>query len=193
MGYNQSDKDLVLRYIDGVKNVLDYGSQNNYTTTLPNPPFISEWYKGMGIDYYCIDLAGDNGAFKANLAYPIHNSDEWTFFLPSDIFENGFDLTVDAGSKEHFCQAESYPVTSFHEGYINSVYPENVTDALAGFYWGWKNQFELTKTDGIIISVNPKTGHWENHCHHWIDRDFYVELCKISDMEYLELYESSVS
>lgn len=181
MGYNQSDKDLVMRHLGGVKSVLDIGSQNDYTTTQHNPPFISKWYNEMDVFYHCFDLAGDNGAAQVNLAFNqnfTHHEYHWPY-----------SMTVDMGSKEHFCQAESYPVTSFHDGCINSVYPQGITDSLAGFYWGWKNQFDLTVVGGTIISVNPKTGNWPGHGYHYISEEFYVQLEAMSDLSILELYE----
>lgn len=188
MGYNQSDKDLVLRHLKGVKTVLDYGSQVDYSVPLTDKPlYISEWYESMGIHYDCIDLAGDNGAYKLNLAYEL-------FVFPDVIdlprqFYLQYDLTVDGGSKEHYCQAQSYPVTEFHNGEIKSVYPKNVTDALLGYYWGWRNQFELTKKGGKIICVNPKSGFWPSHGYHYLNMDFYERLCELSDLQIVELYE----
>lgn len=182
MGYNQSDKDLVLRNLGDVKSVLDYGSQVDYSVPLADKPlYISEWYKSMGIEYTSYDLAGDNNSIKVNLAYE----------LPFPINIDQFDLTVDCGCKEHYCQAESYPVTSFHNGEINSVYPAGETDPLQGFYWGWRNQFNSTKEQGKMISVNPRSAHWENHGYTFLTVAFYERLQEVADIRIIELYEDA--
>lgn len=177
MGYNQEDKEIVLRHIEGVKSVLDMGSANDYTYGVEYPPFISEWYKSIGIyNYACIDLAGDNNALKYDVSHPV------------DIGEK-FDMLVNAGFSEHVVQMDGYVTVAFHDGHINSIYPKEVTDARLGFYYCWKNMFSFVINGGIMIHVNPKSGYWEGHGYTYLTREFYVEICKISDLEYLELYE----
>lgn len=186
MGYNQSDKELVLRHIDGAKNVLDLGACVDYSVPLTDKPlFISEWYKSMGIEYDAIDLAGDNNSLPFNLAHELFDDILMTAFYCS------YDVTVCCGTKEHVVQAESYPVTAFHNGEINSVYPQDVKDALRGFYYAWKNQFNLTKEQGKIISVNPRSGHWPGHGYHYLTVAFYERLQEVADIRVIELFEDA--
>ena len=64
MGYTKFTVDLISRHLEGVKSVIDLGSQNLYIENLEKPPFASGWYEERGIEYTCIDLAGDNNAIK---------------------------------------------------------------------------------------------------------------------------------
>lgn len=166
MGYTQQEVDLIGKYIKPGISVLDYGSQNDYTTGVKDPPFISEWYKRMGVtDYTCIDLAGDNNALKLDVSHPVKFSREW-------------DIVVDAGFGEHIVQAAEYETIGFHDGYINSVYPIDsaITDKLFGFYNFWLNKHTACKMGGYIISINPESGSWPLHCYRWITKDFYIWL-----------------
>lgn len=173
MGYTQFEIKLIEKYLPEIKSVLDIGSQNDYTTSQENPPFISEWYKSKGIEYTSIDLAGDNGSLKLNLAYPI------------DLGKK-FDAVVDCGTGEHIVQAEDYPITQFHDGYINSVYAKNPICIDEGFYDFWLNKNNLLKEDGLSISVNPLTGMWPQHGYTYLGEDFYKELANVSGYELLE-------
>lgn len=88
MGYNQEDKEIVLRHIEGVKSVLDMGSANDYTYGVEYPPFISEWYKSIGIyNYACIDLAGDNNALKYDVSHPVDIGEKFVnlFYCNHDV------------------------------------------------------------------------------------------------------------
>jgi hypothetical protein len=56
---------------------------------------------------------------------------------------------------------------------------EHCTD----FYNTWKNKFHACKTDGFIISENPRTRSWPGHGNSYVTIDFYKELEAISDLE----------
>lgn len=159
--------------------VIELGSQNLYLSSDPNPPFASEWYRKNGFEEYdCIDLAGDNDALDFDLAYYI------------DERFHKYDLVTDFGTSEHVVQMDGFTTAEFHEGHIHSVYPIDVKDAEAGFYYCWLNKFNLCKKGGIIISENPKSGHWPDHGYHYITKDFYEKLSDITDLEIVELGES---
>lgn len=157
------------------KNVLELGAQNNYSTneTL-KPPFMSEWYEEKGIEYSCIDLAGDNNAIIKDLSKPLRLSKR-------------FNLITDFGTSEHTVSSEEYETVSFHEGHIHSVYPKSVIDTELAYYNCWLNKHSLLKYDGIMISVNPLTGNWVGHGYSYINEDFYKKLCLFSDYKILEL------
>lgn len=180
MGYTEKETDIIGKYLNGsIKNILDFGSQNDYRSVDKNPPFVNKFYEEHGIyDYVCIDLAGDNNSIKLNWSYPI-----------SDAFTREFDLVVDAGSSEHSAQSDSYIKTSFHEGYINSVYPEGEINIDEGYYNCWLNKHNLLKIGGIMVNVNPKQGNWPDHGYSYISEDFYRELVKMAGYEILELGE----
>lgn len=175
MGYTQFDIDLVEKYLHNVKSVLDFGSQNDYSTGLEKPPFISEWYKLKRIDYTCIDLAGDNNSLKLDLSE----------VLPTPV---KFDLVCDIGTSEHCVQMNEYESIPFQDGYINSIYPKGEIKSIEqGYYNCWLNKHNLCKVGGLIISENPLTGHWPEHGYSYLTESFYKELESFTDFEILEL------
>jgi hypothetical protein len=152
-----------IRLLEGVisqqspKTVIELGAQNLYHTSQNPPPYASGWYESKGISYKCIDLSGENGALKIDLAKPIKKK------------LGTFDLVTDFGTSEHISQ-------------------EN--DKALGLYNCWLNKHNLLKVGGIMISENPKTGHWPLHGFHFYTEAFYKELCKISSYEILQLGEN---
>lgn len=175
MGYTKFTKELVLSAIKEtpVKSVLDLGSCNDYDIGGDKPPFISEWYKSMGIQYTSIDLAGDNGAKKEDLSKRIVTPERW-------------DLVVDAGTSEHVVVMKGYESVSFHEGHINSIYPREVENIEQGYYNCWLNKFNLCRMGGVIVSENPKTGHWKDHGYTYLNRSFYELLSIMADVEVIQ-------
>lgn len=157
------------------ENVLELGSQTNYSTKEQNkPPFISEWYEERGISYTCIDLAGDNNAIVQDLSKPI-------------ILNNKFDLVTDFGSSEHCVCSDEYEKVSFHDGHINSVYPKKVLNVDEAYYNCWLNKHKLLKDNGIMISVNPLTSNWLHHGYSYINEEFYKRIAEFTDYEIIQL------
>lgn len=163
-----------------IKNVCELGSQNLYLDNSDKPPFASSWYEERGIDYTCIDLAGDNKAKEIDLS----------FSVPEDM-KNFFDLVTDFGTSEHVVQMESFTKTAFHEGHINSIYPEKIRENgdIWGIYNCWKNKHDMLKCSGVMVNVNPKFGNWPDHGYHYYTLDFYNELCSINGYEIVVLEE----
>lgn len=157
--------------------VLEFGSQTNYTTAEQlKPPFMSEWYKERGIEHDSIDLAGDNNSKKLN----------WSKHL---LVDKLYTLVTDWGSGEHSAQKESYISIPFHDGHINSIYPDGhptKEEIERGFYTCWWNKHNFLGHEGIMFNVNPLTSHWENHCYSWIGENFYHEFVKIAGYELIE-------
>jgi hypothetical protein len=175
MGITSRDVELLeyVMRIRRIESVIECGSQNLFLahTDKDKPPFAREWYESRGIQYKCIDLAGDNKAMIKDLAFPITGIGQ-------------FDLVTDFGTGEHVCKlnynaGEKYQFIGWHEGHMNSAYPEiKPTDAQVreGFYNFWKNKHDFCAPGGFILSVNPKTGNWGNHGYTWLDKSFYMEL-----------------
>ena len=177
MGITKTDILLLEKYITPeTKTVCELGSQNLYIDDNPTPPFASKWYQDKGLEYHCIDLAGDNGAITYDLAY----------YIP---FGFPFDLVTDFGTSEHVVQMDGMKKVSFHDGHIHSVYPDGIKSIEAGFYKCIMNKHFLLKVGGICISVNPKTGQWKGHGYSYYTKEFYTELCRIMEYELLELGE----
>lgn len=158
--------------------VIELGSQNLYISNDPNPPFSSSWYKEKKFsEYDSIDLAGDNNSKQFDLSYPILINDK-------------YDLVTDFGSSEHVVQMSGYTSVSFHDGYINSIYPSGeIINIDMGYYNCWLNKFNLCKVGGAIVSENPKHGHWKNHGYSYIETGFYEKLISVSDLEIVKLGE----
>ena len=171
MGITSSDVLLIEKamQIKHVKNVIEYGSQNMYIDEHRDPkkpPFASDYYNSWGIPYHCIDLAGDNNAFKLDLSRP----------LPPHHIR--YYLVTDFGTGEHIVQTEMVPYT-FQEVGITSVYPKQEPtreEIRKGYYYGWKNKHDLAMVGGLILSVNPKTGNWPGHGYTYIDKKFILAL-----------------
>lgn len=160
-----------------IKNVLQFGEQNNYSTKEQNkPPFMREWYEKRGVECHSLDMAGDNGAYKFNWAYPL-------------VVFKEFDFITDGGSSEHTTQKDDYISESFHNGYINSVYPNGEPtkeEIESGYFECWKNKHNMLKLGGIMFNINPLTGHWPLHGYSYIGEYFYKELVKVSGYELVE-------
>lgn len=177
MGYTIQDTTLIEKYLQGVKSVLDLGSQSLYIGNEPLPPFVDTWYKSKGVtEYNCIDLAGDNNAWQLDLSHFLYGNFK-------------FDLVVDCGTKEHVVKMKGYDKVPFHGGHINSIYPTEVEDIELGYYNAWTNQHNFLKSGGIMICVNPKTGNWGGHGYTYLTEKFYKDLAANSDYEILELGE----
>lgn len=161
-----------------IKDVVELGSQNIYFDDNPYPPFANKWYFSKGVlQYHCIDLAGDNNAIRWDLSRPIE--------IPLQ-----FDLVTDIGTGEHVVRLDDMQTVSFHEGHIHSVYPNGEVGFMSiaeGFYNCWKNKHTLCKIGGIIYNENPETKSWPKHGYTYIDRKFYVDLCRKAGYEILDL------
>jgi hypothetical protein len=182
MGYTTHTKQLVQKVIDNnkVESILDYGAQNDYDIGGEKPPYISAWYASKGINYTCIDLAGDNAALQLDLAYPFE-------------VHKPYDLVVDAGTGEHLVQMEEYETVPFHEGHIHSVYPTKIKSIEEGYYNGWLNKFNLCKIGGHIICENPKRNNWPDHAYTYVDFNTYWQLSRVSGLYIVEIGEHPAS
>lgn len=186
MGITKFDADLlseVLRENPNITSVIELGSQNLYLNGEDKPPFASEWYKQKGLLYACIDLAGDNGAIQEDLSKDISAN------YHKDAAMLRYDLVTDFGTSEHVVQMKSITKVGFHDGYINSIYPDGIENIDLGFYNCWLNKHNLLNEGGLMVNVNPKTGHWPGHGYNYYTEDFYKEFSKISGYEIVKLFE----
>jgi hypothetical protein len=172
MGYTQQEIDLIQRHLKGVKTVCDYGAQCLYLGN-KDIRFVSDWYETRGIEYVCIDRAGDNHALKLDLSHPIN-------------IKKKFDLVVDSGTSEHIVQMESYTVTSFHKGKVNSIYPTKPKNIELGYFYAWLNKHNLLKIGGTMVNVNPMTDNWPGHGYSYLTREFYYRFVEMAGYKILE-------
>jgi hypothetical protein len=185
MGITKTDADLIdlaIRYRPDIKTVCELGSQNLYRPgdNTEKPPFANILYNELGISGYdCIDMAGDNGAIQKDLSHPINL--DWRA-----------DLVTDFGTSEHVVQADSIRTVAFHEGHINSIYPnKKPTDEQIrrGYYECWRNKHNLLNLGGVMISVNPKTGNWPEHGYTYVTKEFYLQLAMMVGYDLVWLAE----
>lgn len=90
MGVTNFSLDLLTPIIEEheIKTVCELGAQNLYTAEHPLGSYASMWYEERGIKYMCLDLNGENGAYRYDLSQP----------LPS---LGPVDLLTDFGTSEH--------------------------------------------------------------------------------------------
>ena len=81
-----------------VKEVMELGAQNlfdksyndiNHGGQNEGAPFANIYYESKGIKYVCIDLNGENNAWKYDLSQPLHS------------YFSGYNLVTDFGTGEH--------------------------------------------------------------------------------------------
>jgi hypothetical protein len=189
MGITAYDIKLIEKALEvkpDIKTVCELGSQNLYLDNVPKPPFASTWYEARGIEYTCIDMAGDNDAIKADLS----QKNVW-LYRHEELYQQ-FDLVTDFGTSEHVVTVPEFQSVAFHDGHINSVYPkEQPTEQqiAEGFYNCWANKHNLLKAGGLMINVNPMTGNWPGHGYTYLTRYFYKKLADLMDYDIILLEE----
>lgn len=168
MGYTSFTKkkvqEIVYRYF--IKEVCDFGAQNDFSGPSLPAPYISEWYKSKGIKYYCIDLNGENGACQIDLGFPIPEEfyydglkrKEWLKIDPLPSCKITCFL-VDAGTSEHVGRNGRFDWEAI--------------------YNCWANKWNLLVNGGIMYNENPLSGNWPKHGWNYYTEDFYRELDKM--------------
>lgn len=204
MGITTSDVQLIEKALEinpNIKTVCELGSQNLYLDHSEKPPFANQWYESRGIQYRCIDLAGDNNAMQLDLSasfFLVGLPPNGSIFMDEQPNDNpfgtsvAFDLVTDFGTAEHVVKQDQYTTAAFHGGHINSVYPssEPSEEQIAkGFYNCWVNKHRLTAVGGLMINVNPKTGNWPKHGYSYLDMQFYTDLARAMNYKILLLDE----
>jgi hypothetical protein len=168
MGYTQHTKEVVEKYVKefSPKNILDLGSQNDFSQPLLPAPYISEWYKSKGIFYECIDLNKENEAWAVDLSKPFENTiGDWK----GQFVHTGYDFLLDIGTSEHV--------------------GNNGVHDIESYYNCWKTKHNLCKISGLIISENPKSNNWPGHGFNYVTQEFYKQLASVSGYIILDLHE----
>jgi len=187
MGITASDIELIqlaCHQKKDIKTVCELGSQNLYRPgdDQVKPPFAKFFYESLGMEYTAIDMACDNGAMPWDLSQSIRKFTGITF-----------DLITDFGTSEHVVANMPMVKHTFHDGHINSVYPTSQPtpeQIKCGYYECWRNKHNLLALNGIMISVNPKTGNWPEHGYTYINTDFYKMLAGLMGYEVYWLNEN---
>jgi hypothetical protein len=180
MGIVPSDALLiesVLKSNPHIRTVCELGSQNLYLEPSDKPPFASGWYEARGLEYTCIDLAGDNNAVRLDLSVPLA--------FPGPVAKAA--LVTDFGTSEHVVTTDGVHRVAFHDDHIHSIYPTKQPtrdQILTGYYNCWLNKYNLLEVNGIMISVTPKTGNWPAHGYVYLTTAFYE--CLVAQCRSLE-------
>ena len=101
--------DFSLSLLEGIiaehkpRSVIELGAQNLYTNGPAYGKYADTFYRERGIRYQCIDLNGENRAWRRDLSKPY--VDECTAETPQ------FDLVTDFGTSEH--------VQGFYQCWLN--------------------------------------------------------------------------
>jgi SAM-dependent methyltransferase len=54
-------------------------------------------------------------------------------------------------------------------------------------YQGFANMDKLCKVGGLLLNENPRTGNWPQHCYHYFDEKFFLDLAIQADYEIVEI------
>lgn len=65
----------------------------------------------------------------------------------------------------------------------NAGFMEHVKD----LYQGFANMHKLCKVGGFLLNENPRTGNWPEHCYHYFDEKFFLDLAIQAGYEILEI------
>lgn len=106
MGVTDFSLQLLTKYIDQApfKSVVELGAQNIFSWMYPSQPYAKQWYEEQGFSYECIDLNGENGAYKLDLSQPFR----------SDVRA----IVTDFGTSEHVGPGKHNP-KAFYNCWLN--------------------------------------------------------------------------
>lgn len=77
------------------RGVIDLGAQNNYSQGGLPAPYMSDWWNAKRIDYYSIDMSGENNSINLDLSL------DWEFKPDAD-------FVMDFGTSEHVGKAGAF-------------------------------------------------------------------------------------
>lgn len=66
---------------------------------------------------------------------------------------------------------------------VNAGFIEHVKD----LYQGFANMHKLCKVGGFLLNENPKTLNWPDHCYHYFDEKFFLDLAIQANYEIIEI------
>jgi len=108
--------------------------------------------------------------------------EEWGGYGPpyfKDIFNNlditSFDIN---GENNSICINLSDYISNEYKNKFDIITNFGTTEHVKNQYICWKNIFDMTKTDGIVISEIPKKGHWGGHCKYYFDEESFYSMSK---------------
>ncbi len=102
MGITSFSAELIAKYKNGAKNVIELGAQNLYNQPNLPAPYAHELYDSHGVAYKCIDLCEENGAIPIDLSKPYENKLGY------------FDLVTDFGTSEHVSDNGKHGIEAFY-------------------------------------------------------------------------------
>ena len=167
MGIVPTSLDFLNRHlplVGGLNNcrMMELGNQQMYWhPNIPEGSAAKSWFERMGVRHTSIDSNGELGSIKLDLSLPIERP-EWI---------GTFDVVTDFGTGEHIG--------------IN----EHIRKPLEGLYQCRANCHRWCRLGGIMLFMNPKTGHWPLHGFHYFTVAHYQQLAEACSYTTLELSE----
>jgi hypothetical protein len=164
MGITGFSINLIEKYKNGAKNVMELGAQNLYDRDYGfNFPYADTYYKAKGMEYACIDINGENGALMIDLEKP-------------NKFDGTYDLVTDFGTSEHIRDGYNVHKTIYdlckEGGIIIHENPKTGNWKGHGFNYKTKEFYtglaELTGMEILELGEHPAMGNtkdgWNVYC-----------------------------
>jgi hypothetical protein len=163
MGITNFSLELLQPVIDLIpveqRSVFELGSQQTYVAGENYGRFSNWFYNENHFSAVVqVDLNGENGSFKLNLA------DLSQFNQYAGLFA----LVTDFGTSEHVSG------------------PDGSHDPLA-FLHCWLVKLLACAPGGYIVSENPLTGHWPGHGCNYVCEYFYLQLASLCGLDVVNL------
>lgn len=184
MGITSFSVQLIERHFKGGK-VCELGAQNMYDKYYPNgSPYADGFYKARGAEAYaCIDLSGENGAFKQDLSKPV------------DI-EGQFDLVTNFGTSEHIADLyncfKNIHTLAKEGGIVICENPKTGNWPGHGFHYMTEAFYiDLAKACGyeiLELGEHPATGNtidgWNIYCVFRKGQGKFISKAKFDKLDY---------
>jgi len=121
-------------------------------------------FEHLGVEHTSVDLNGQDGALKVDLAQDFMELGEKQWWDKTDdnftkYFEY-FDVVTNCGTTEHVDNENG------HNNYI-----------------AWKNLHNFLKVGGLHFSSLPAIGYWPDHCNIYYNCEFFEKLCDFCNYE----------
>ena len=139
--------------------MMELGSQQmSCHYNIPEGSAAKSWFERMGVKHTSIDMNGELGALKLDLACPIE----------APAWEEAFDLVTDFGTSEHV--AGNWP------------------NPLLGLYHCRANCHRWCRPGGLLIFCNPMRGHWPQHGYHFFTEKHYEDLAALCPYDIVRVW-----
>ena len=106
-------------------------------------------------------------------------------FIHTSIDLNGLDGSLKLDLRED--------ISGHFEHKFDVVYNGGTAEHVANQYFCFKNIHNITKNNGLMIHILPKTGHFPKHCQYYYTTKSFEVLSEKCNYEVIELFEHSAA